>query len=173
MNMKTLAIAVLLLVSRHAVGETTTLSLPEGAALAFEGPKMVTLKEVNEDGRYQYVAASLGGTDTRFNLSVHVEPIDCQHGKSLKDVTRCFTDRMDQIPGVIKDSSSPHCDRRRCEIFYGMKMKVGEKTVLQLHANTLFTYRGAWVDVHFSALNPDAKDSKVLAHFASTLKFAE
>jgi hypothetical protein len=169
-----LLIAVgLLLISGGAAGEMATLRLPENATITFDAPKMSKLREMAEHGRYQYVASSVGQADQRFTLSVHVEPIDCRFGKSLEQVARCFNERLDSIPGVIKEADSPSCDRKRCDVFYVLSTKTGDRTVRQLNLNSLFVYGGAWVDVHLSVLNPVAEDAQRLARFAASLKFAE
>jgi len=147
--------------------------LPEKATLFFQAPKMTKLKEASVGGRYQYTATSLGEPDERFNLSVYVEPIDCQYGKSLHDVTRCFVDRLNSIPGLKKGSDSPSCSKRRCDIFYVTTATLGDKIVRQLHVTSLFTYRGAWVDVHLSAVNPKSEDSDTFASFAASLEFMQ
>ena len=97
-------------------------------------------------GRYQYVASSVGQSDQRFSLSVHVEPIDCRFGKSLKQVARCFIERLDSIQGVIKEADSPSCDRERCDVFYVLSAKTGDRTVRQLNLNSLFVMAaGGWM----------------------------
>lgn len=171
--MKLLTLVILLMVSLSAVAGTTKLALPENATLVFDAPTMTKAKEANDGSHYQYVATSLGGADERFNLSVNVEPIDCQYGMSLRDVARCFVDRLDSIPGIKKEADSPSCTRKRCDIFYVTTEKSSDKQVRQLHFNSLFIYRGAWVDVHLSAVDPSSEDSSVFARFAASLKFVE
>ena len=167
-----LAAALLLMISGHAAAETTTLLLPGKAELSFDVSKMTKLKETASGVRYQYLASSLGG-DERVNLSVYVEPIECALGKSLKQVSRCFIERLDSVPGVVKESGTPNCTRRRCDIFYVTTVKAGEQVVRQLHLNSLFVYRGGWVDVHLSALRPGSDDSRTFAKFAASLRFVE
>jgi hypothetical protein len=169
--MKLLALVILLLVSLSAAAGTTTLVLPGNTTLIFDAPEMTKVKEASDGSHYQYVATSLGGADERFNLSVYVEPIDCQYGKSLRDVARCFTDRLASTPGIATEEDSPSCSRKRCDIFYVTTDKSGEKQVRQLHVNSLFIYLDTWVDVHFSVVDPNSEDSKVMARFAATLKF--
>lgn len=156
-----------------ACAEVTTLHLPEKASLTFESPKMSKLKEMTQDGRYQYAASSAGESDPRFNLSIYVEAIDCRYGKSVSQVARCFVEGLDSIPGVIKEADSPSCERQRCDVFYVLSRKVGERTIRQLHLNSLFVYGGRWVDVHLTVLNPVAEDAQRLAKFAATLQLAE
>jgi hypothetical protein len=171
--MRILIAAVLLIVSRQASAETTTLELPDQATLSFDAPKMSKLKEVSDGGRYEYQASSRGEADERFNLSVYVQPIDCPQGKSLKEVARCFFDGLKTIPGVVLESDSPSCSRRRCDILYITTVKLGDKTINQLHHNALYVYRGAWVDAHLSAVNPHREDAEIFARFEASLKLAE
>jgi hypothetical protein len=153
---------------------TTTLTLPEGASLSFDAPEIAKLKEVSESGRYQYLASSADGAEQLFSLSVYVDPIDCHFGESTREVTRCFLEKSDLIPGIIKDSRSTRCDEdRRCEVIYFTAIKVGESIVSQLHANTIFTYRGGWVDVHISVINPTGDYAKLMARFAGSLNFVQ
>jgi hypothetical protein len=169
--MKLLTLVILLLVSLSAAAGTTTLALPGNTTLIFDAPEMTKVKEASDGSHYQYVATSLGGADERFNLSVNVEPIDCQYGKSLRDVARCFTDRLASIPGLVKEEDSPSCSRKRCDIYYVTTEKSGEKQIRQLHINSLFIYLDTWVDVHFSVVDPNSEDSKVMARFEAALKF--
>src|SRR4051812_38145028 len=117
----------LVLLSGSAFSEVTSLDLPEKARITFDAPKMSKLKESNENGRYQYVASSVGEPDQRFNLSVYVEPVDwCRFGKSLEQVARCFIETLDSYPGIIKEADTPNCERKRCDVFYVLSSKAGE-----------------------------------------------
>jgi len=166
--MKHPAAALLILLSGPVMAETT-LILPAGAELHLDVSTLTKLEEESSADRYRYVATSLWG-DQRFNLSVHVEPIDCKYGKSLKQVSRCFVERLDSLPGVIKEADDMDCRRNRCDILYVTNVKLDQGMVRQLHFNGLFVYRGGWVDVHLTALNPTADDSNVFAKFATKLK---
>ncbi len=171
--MKRMIAILLMLVSVGAVAEPVTLLLPQKVTLSFDAPPMTKLREVSQENLFQYLASSAGSDDERFSLSIYVEPIDCQHGSKIKQIAECFLERSDQIPGINKESRSTRCDRSRCEIMYVTVVKAGETLIRQLHTNTLFTYGGEWVDVHFSVLNPAQTDGKMLARFAGSLKLAK
>lgn len=164
----------LVLLSGSAFSEVTSLDLPEKARITFDAPKMSKQKESHENGRYQYVASSVGEADQRFNLSVYVEPVDwCRFGKSLEQVARCFVEQLDSYPGIIKEADTPSCEKKRCDVFYILSSKAGDRIVRQLNLNSLFVYGGKWVDVHLSVLNPVPEDAQRLAKFAASLKFEE
>lgn len=164
-----------MVVSHNVLSETTTLlTLPESASVSFDAPQIVKLKEVSDGGRYQYLASSVDGAEQGFNLSVYVDPIDCHFGESTREVTRCFLEKSDSIPGIVKESRSTRCDEdRRCEVIYFTTVKAGESIVRQLHANTIFTYRGRWVDIHISVINPTGDYAKLMARFAGSLNFVQ
>lgn len=170
--MKLLTLVILLTVSLSAAADTAQLALPENASLVFDAPKMTKLSEASDGSHYKYLATSLG-EDGGFNLSVYVEPIDCHYGKSLRDVARCFVDRLNAIPAIKIEEDSPDCSRKRCDIIYVTTEKLGGRQVRQLHINSLFIYRGAWVDVHVSVVNPNDENSKTLARFVASLKLMQ
>jgi hypothetical protein len=159
------------LLSGNALSEVTTLRLPESALITFDAPKMSRLKESNENGQYRFVASSVGQPDQRFNLSIHVEPADCRYGKALEEVARCFMERLDSMPGIVKETDRPSCERNRCDVLYVLSHKAGDRIIRQLNLNSMFVYGGKWVDVHLSVVNPVAEDAQRLARFATSLKF--
>ncbi len=163
----------LVFLSGNAFSEVTSLNLPERARITFDSPKMSKLKESNENGRYRYVASSVGEPDQRFNLSIYVEPVDCKYGKSLEQVARCFMERLDSLPGVTKEADAPSCERTRCDFMYVLSQRGGDRMIRQLNLNSLFVYGGKWIDVHMSVLNPVAEDAQILARFAASLKFEQ
>jgi len=167
--MKIQAALLLILTSFTGVGEATTLSLPDNATLTFDAPPMNKVVETTEGATYKYLATSAGSADDRFNLSVYVEPINCDFGKSTKKVTECFLKRTEKIPGIHLESRSNSCGRGRCEVMYATTANVGNRQVRQLHVHAIFTYRGKWVDLHISVLNPTQGDSNLLVHFADSL----
>jgi hypothetical protein len=128
---------------------------------------------VHEAASYQYVASSVGHADERFNLSVYVEPISCHFGTSLKEVTRCFLEKSDLIPGIVKETRGTSCDERRCEVVYVTALKVKDSLVVQMHTNTVLVYGNRWVDVHFSVLSPTPEDKRVIRALADSLSLEE
>lgn len=63
---------------------------------------------------------------------MYVEPIDCHFGTLLKEVTRCFLEQSDLIPGIVKDTRGTSCDARRCEVVYVTAVTVKDSLVVQM-----------------------------------------
>ena len=174
MNLKKSVLLVfLVLAAGPAAAEIMRLRLPGGVTLTFDAPPMNEIKQASEGGRYQYVASSVGNAAGRYNLSVYAEPISCGHGESTKQVTRCFLEKSDLIPGLMRQSRRTACDERSCSVTYATAVRVGDATVPQLHLNTIFAYPGKWVDVHFSILNPTDTDAGLMARLQESLRYED
>jgi len=158
-------VPALLMVVTAAMAEPTTLTLPAGLILIFEAPPMTKLSEETEGGHYRYVASSVGSADERFNLSVSVEPISCHFGASMKDVTRCFLEKSDSIPGIVKQSRETGCDNTGCSVGYA--------TPGQTHIHFIFVHGRDWADVHLSVTKPTTADNEVIQRFQGSLLYQE
>jgi len=158
-----------MLLAGSATAEPLTLQLPGNSSLSVDAPPMTRLKETSEGDRYQYVASSIDHADKRFNLSVFVDPITCYFGTSLKEVTRCFLEKSDLIPGMVKESRSTHCDEQRCEVVYVTGVKLNDRMVVQMHTNTILVYGNRWIDIHLSVVSPTDDDKRIFARLADSL----
>jgi hypothetical protein len=175
--MKKIILLLVALVTDTAIAETVTLTLPGNASLSFDTPQMTKLKEVSKGGSYQYFASSIGSPDPRFNLSVYAEPISCHFGASLKEVTHCFLERSDLIPGIREETRSTRCDEQRCEVIYVTAAETEKSVVVQMHTNTILVYGKLWVDIHFSVTGlkreTQEEDKRTFAKLAGSLSFVE
>jgi hypothetical protein len=120
---------------------------------------------------YQYLATSVGQQDGRFSVSVFIEPTECHFGKSTKEVTRCFLEKSDEIPGLVPESRKTECSERHCLVLYGIAFRNGQDEFRQLHANLIFAYRDGWAHVHLSIVKPTDDDIPLLTKFASSLSY--
>ena len=171
--MNRMLLLLLALAADAAFAEAVTLQLPAQRSLAFDAPPMTKLQEVSAAERYQYLASSVGQDDARFNLSVHVEPIDCRFGRSLQEVSRCFLEKSDLISGIVKKSRNTRCDARRCEVTYTTTAQTSEREVTQLNTHALLVDRDSWVDVHLSVISPTDADKLIFARFMDSLSYAQ
>jgi hypothetical protein len=171
--MNRMLVLVFVLVADAASAEAMTLQLPGKASVTFDAPQVTKLKEITEGNRYQYLASSIEQEDKRFNLSVYVEPIDCHFGQSVMEVTRCFLEKSDLIPGMVKEVRKTTCDDRRCEVIYVTAVEVDGHRVVHIHQNSIFVYQNLWVDVHLSASPPRVEDNRIFARLAGTFSYQD
>jgi hypothetical protein len=165
---------VLLAFASSAGAEPMTLVIAGNGTVTFDVPPMTKLDEVEEAGRYRYVASSIGQDDQRFNLSVFLEPTtDCHFGKDTKEITRCFLEKSDLQPGLVKESRRTTCFETYCVVYLGIAVQVEDRLVRQLSVNLLFAYRDGWGHVHFSVLTPTDEDGPALEAFTRSLTFTE
>jgi hypothetical protein len=166
-----LACLAMLLASVTAGAETTILTLADGGHISFDAPSMTKVKEVRDAQRYEYLATSQGKEDERFNLSVYVEHTDCHFGSSTKEITRCFLEKSDSIPGLVPESRNTACLEKYCNVVYGVAGRIKDREFRQLHVNLLFAYRDGWAHVHLSILNPTDDDIPILTKLPTSLSY--
>lgn len=162
---KTLVPLLVLVAATNAEAEPTSLLLPAGLMLTFEAPPMKKISEEKKGGSYRYVASSAGSADERFNLSVMVEPIDCKFGASVKDVTRCFLEKSDSLPGLVKQSRTTTCGTTGCSVGYA--------TADQMHVHVIFVHGKDWADVHLSVTKPTTADTEAVQRFQGSLVYQD
>jgi hypothetical protein len=164
---------ILLLLAADAWAEKTVLSIPGKGQISFEAPPLIKLKEVSGSSRYEYQASSAGTDKERVRVSVLVEPTECGYGQTTKDITRCFLEQSDQIPGLVKESRNTECSEQSCTVVYMVAAREAEKDFRQLHINLVFSYRKGWGHVHLSVVNPTEADVVQLLTFPSSVSYKE
>ena len=104
----------------------------------FEAPALTKLEESSEGGTYRY-RASAG----RLNLSLIVEAPGCSGGDSKEDNYKCFAQKIDRVPGLVKQTYSAVPGKRAIEVGYLMRVATvgGPVPVMNLHV--LFAHKGA------------------------------
>jgi hypothetical protein len=172
-KMKKYAWLLILALSDQALADKLVLKIPGRGTLSFAAPQMRKLQESNEAGRYRYQATSVGTDNERFNLTVYVEKIDCHFGKSTKEVTRCFLEKSDLVPGVLKNSRSTLCREVSCDVTYLVETQVGEDKFVMFSFNAIRALRDEWLHVHFSATNPRKEDLSIVSEVQESFSFVD
>lgn len=159
----------LCLLATPALADPTTLTIPnQGWHVTFDAPPLTKLEESNTPIRYKYRAGA-----GRFNLSLFVELPGCNGGTTHKAVYDCLWPMMTNNPMLIKSSAVATSTPNFYKIESDAEAKTQNETIRMRNVNYLFYYRGKWMDLHISILQPSSTDLAYLANFEKSLTYGE
>jgi hypothetical protein len=138
----------------------------EGWTLSFVAPPLKDHQEKRQGDNYAFLAKA-----GRFNLSVFVEPPQ-KNGGSHKDCADYYWHLVQKNP-AITDDPPPEISENASyvRVKYQAVVDAGPLRVHQANANYYFSFRGKWVDVHISVLEPTAEDAEIFHAFDRSLTY--
>lgn len=161
--------SILLLISINAIADTTTMIIPsQNWIISFDSPPLTKQKEGVKPGQYMYV-----GNAGRFNLSLYVEDPSCDGGDKHEDYYQCFWPKSSQNPLIAKESVTYLCKEKYCKVEYDVVANFAGQKIRQHNINFLIAYRGKWIDLHISIVQPTDEDQQILETFEKSLVYGE
>jgi hypothetical protein len=163
-------------ISKASIASSQQVSLPktgtsrievpgEGWALVFDTPTLMNKREGGQGGAYQFTA-----TSGRFNISAFVEP-PSSSGSKNQDCFNYYWPLASRNPQIQKStiqiSETPRFHRVQYDVVGTFK---GEPFT-QRNVNYFFAFRGKWIDVHISVINPRPEDEPIIPIFDRTLAY--
>lgn len=138
----------------------------QGWSISFITPPLSESRERQQGDNYAFLAKA-----GRFNLSIFVEEPE-KKGGSNQDCADYYWQLEQQNPAIAKDPPAKRTETAKwVRVIYQAVVKAGPMEVHQTNVNYYFSYRGKWVDVHLSAIQPGPEDEEVFKTFDSSLSY--
>ncbi len=152
-----------------AIAEPATIRIPDqNWKISFDAPVLRKMKESNSPNQYMYF-----GNANLFNLSLYVETPTCAGGNTHEDFFKCYWPKTSKLAMIKQASVTTSCSEKYCKIAYDAEVTIQGNAIRQRSMNFLFAYRGKWVDVHVSVINPTEEDLALLKKFEASLSYSE
>lgn len=113
------------------------------------------------------------GSADRLNVSLHVGPPECPGGKTNQDMYQCFSARLSQLKGVVRDSIKYVETPKGVELGYLLRVRDGDRMVALLNMHLLFSSQGSWGDLHVSMVQAQPADVPVVTDIIRSVSIAE
>lgn len=150
-----------------AFANPTALTAKEiGWQVKFEAPPTERIEEQSTSNFYRYV-----GSTGNFNISLYIESPQCAGDASSGNQLRCFFSRIEQVPGVVKQSIRTSKLPNAVQVSYLTYARTGDAAVKVLHSHILFADKGKWGDLHGSVVKPDASEIAMLLALGDAFSF--
>lgn len=138
----------------------------EDWSISFITPPLSESQEKRRGENYAFLAKA-----GRFNLSVFVEPPQ-KNGGSHKDCADYYWPLAQQNPAITEDPPPKISEGAEyVRVQYEVVLDTGPLQVHQTNVNYYFSFRGKWVDVHISVLEPTAEDAQIFEAFDRSLRY--
>ena len=137
----------------------------EGWKIIFDSPPLSNTQHSSKPGGYAY-----RGNSERFNLSLYVEPPEGT-GDSHEDCYSFYWPQASRNPLIAKDTILKTQTPRFVSVQYDIVTEFEGKPIRSTNINYYFAFRGKWVDVHVSIIEPTSADAKILAEFGKSLEY--
>ena len=139
--------------------------ISQGWQISFDGPTLVKESPSYEGGGFQYKANS-----GRFNVSVFVEKPAKPTG-SNQDCYSHYWPMASRNPMIVA-SSVKHTSSKTFErVQYTIPGEYQGARFTQANVNYFFAYKGKWMDVHISIIEPKGDDVQLLQQLDNTLAY--
>lgn len=136
----------------------------ENWAVTFQGPDLLKVKETSYAQRYAYVANA-----GKLNVSLNVNKPDCPGNTDNDSLVKCFGEKMQQNPYIVKHSMTTQMMSDGVLISYSMEMPIGNKTLRTANLHRLFSHQGKWVNLHVSVVDPAKGEAKTASDLAESV----
>jgi hypothetical protein len=160
------SIAVLIASSAAAAPPVERVAVPIPGAtwrIAFELPPLLKHQQSSTDAGFAYLANA-----RQFNVSFYVET-PSGSGQANEDVYKFYWSKAARSPLIKSSTIRAAVLPRFVRVTYEIEAPFEGRTVHQKNANYYFAFRGTWVDVHVSVIEPEEGDDAVLQNFEKTL----
>lgn len=137
----------------------------EGWKIRFESPPLSNIEDSSEPGGY-----SFRGNSGRFNVSLFVET-PASAGKSHQDCYRFYWPQASRNPLIAVDTVKKSETSKFVSVQYDIVSEFRGKPIRSANINIYFVFRGKWVDVHVSIIEPTAADLAILDEFGKSLDY--
>lgn len=165
--MKTLvAVIVAIAFPTIVLAENVEVSIPgEMWRISFDSPPLSQKQEARRGGDYAFRASS-----DRFNISLFVEQPQGK-GDTHKDCYRFYWPQFNRNPMIAKDTVVTSDAAKYVRVQYDIVAELQGQPIRQRNVNYYIAYRGKWVDVHISIIEPTQDDAKIFAAFDTSLSY--
>ncbi len=137
----------------------------EGWSISFDSPPLSQEQESRNIDDYAFKA-----TSGRFNISLFVEK-PRGTGSSHKDCYQFYWPRASQNPMIAKNTVLTSDRAKYVRVQYDVFTEFQGKLIRQRNVNYYFAFRGKWIDVHISMIEPIKEDEGIFAAFDKSLDY--
>lgn len=151
-----------------AFAEQTNLPIPgEVWQISFDSPPLSQHAEARKEGVYAFRANS-----GRFNISLFVER-PAGPGMTHNDPYKFYWSKASQNPRILKESITSTETAAYVRVQYDVVAEIGGKRFKQKNINYYSAFRGKWIDVHISIVEPTKDDESTVAAFDKSLRYGD
>ena len=94
-------------------------------------------------------------------------------GPSNKECYEFYWRDESRNPMIAKETISVSERPAFVRVQYDLEIPFEGKKIRQRNVNYFFAYRGRWIDVHISVIEPTPQDQAIFDRFDSSLSYAE
>lgn len=157
------------LLAGAAAAEPTELAVPsQKLVIRFDGPALTKVREDAGPARYSYA-----GTAGKINVSVFVEPPDCEGGSGNEARYKCFLQKLKTVPGLAPATIRGNEVPSGVQVAYLTQAEVDGRMVQMFHVNLLFLHAGKFGDLHVSVVQPERADIPALFGLVRSAQVSE
>jgi len=138
----------------------------DGWRICFDSPPLSETPEFRKNGPSGYACQ---GNSGRFNISIFVENPQGQ-GKTHKECHDFYWPKAGRNPLIVKDTVAASNTPKYCRVQYDIVADFQGRAIRHKNVNYYMAFRGRWLDVHISIIEPTAEDEKVFAAFDKSLR---
>ena len=161
-----LAVLVAITFPAIAFAENVEVNIPgEGWRISFDAPALSQKQEARRGGDYAFKA-----TSDRFNISLFVEQPQGK-GDTHRDCYRFYWPQVSRNPMIAKDTAVTSDAAKYVRVQYDIVAELKGQPIRQRNVNYYIAYRGKWIDVHISIIEPTQEDAKIFAAFDTGLSY--
>ncbi|QGZ38185.1 hypothetical protein IP92_01519 [Pseudoduganella flava] len=154
---------------RTALADPTVLAARDlGWEVRFDAPPTAKVEERSTPNAYRYA-----GTAGKFNLSLFIEPPQCEGGATNNEQLQCFAGRLEKVPGLVRQSIRVNRLPNAVQLSYLTYGQTGETAVKIMHTHVLFADKGKWGDLHGSIVKPDTAEIAMLLALGDNFSFTD
>ena len=139
----------------------------QGWQITFDAPVVTKVKETNSQTQYYF-----SGNSDRFNLSLTVETPSCP-GESLEDNYKCILQKIESIPGVVRQSISAEKRPTNIQVSYIIYAPVGGRAIKVMNTHVLFAHKARWGDLHASVVTPTMQEVAMLLGLGDRFAYSD
>jgi hypothetical protein len=137
----------------------------EAWSITFDSPSLSEKQESSPGGNYVFQANA-----DRFNISIFVEKPQAI-GNSNKDCYKFYWPRTSRNPMIANDTVVMTETSKYVRVQYDIVTKFQGKPIRARNVNYYFAFRGKWIDVHISIMDPKKEDDAVFVAFDKSLTY--
>lgn len=139
--------------------------ISQGWQISFEGPTLMKESPSYEGGGFQYKANA-----GRFNISVFVEKPAKPMG-SNQDCYSHYWPMASRNPMIVAPSVKHTSSKTFERVQYTATGEFQGAKFTQANVNYFFAYKGKWMDVHVSVIEPNDGDAQLLQQLDNTFAY--
>jgi hypothetical protein len=160
------ALALWFLFVAPAFGEKVEVKIPgEGWGISFDAPSLSDKEDSSRSGAYAF-----RGNAGRFNLSLFVEEPGST-GDSHQACYEFYWPQASRNPLIAKDTVSKSDTPKFVSVRYDIVTEYAGRPIRMNNINYYFAFRGKWIDVHVSVIQPTPADAAILDAFEASLDY--